>query len=488
MAHTKEFRFDGWTLRCDSGDLVGEGRTVRLRKQSQQVLEALLEYPGEVVMREQLIARLWPRGVVDFEMGLNSAIGRLRRTLDDDADAPRYIETLPRRGYRFIGHVTVACEDGSVAQAPIAEQTFPQRMHRARDRIFLAALCTVALAIAGSAPAPTRWLPLALQDAPAASMQDAAADEHYRLGRYFLARRNAGDLERARERFESAAAIDPGFAQAYAGLASTDWLLAVEGLAPEDAVLPQMRTAANRALALDPDLAEAHMRLALDALRIGRHDLYEMHATRAERAQPDNALLLSESSSEALSNGHFDEGVALARRAVAAEPLTIAYRYNLASALFLAGRYDEAKQVNLDVLALDPSTWADIAGQVLVLQRRFEEALALAKTWPDGIDKYEIEALAYQGLRRRGEADAALAALIGTAGDRDPLRIVEVYAYRGDADAAFGWLAISAGWFRRNQTLPSHELLPWTLRLSPFVASLRDSPRWPEFVAKLGDI
>jgi DNA-binding winged helix-turn-helix (wHTH) protein len=500
MSHAKEIRFDGWTLKCGSGDLVREGRTVRLRKQSQQVLEALLERPGEVVTREQLIARLWPRGVVDFEMGLNSAIGRLRRVLGDDAESPRYIETLPRRGYRFIGNATDACgstanttderEDDAALRPSRAQRSFARDVLLEYRRIGLAAtVAAFALAISGGATIVTKRSPSPAGSATEATSRDVAADERYRLGRYFLARRSEGDLDRARKHFEAAVAIDPDFAQAYAGLASTEWLLAVEGLAPEDATLSHMRAVANRALALDPDLAEAHMRLAMDALKRGQHELYEAHAMRAKRAQPDSALLLSSAASDALSAGRFDESIALARRAVAAEPLALAYRYNLASTLFLAGRYDEAKQVNLDLLELDPSAWTDIAGQVLVLEGKFEQALALVKSWPDGVAKFQIESFAYEGLHRRAEADAALASLIGLARDRDPLRIVEVYAYRGDTDAAFRWMATGADWFDRGKRLPaSTGLMPWALRMSPFVASLRESPGWPELVAKLGDI
>jgi DNA-binding winged helix-turn-helix (wHTH) protein len=500
MSHAKEIRFDGWTLECDSGDLVREGRTVRLRKQSQRVLEALLEHPGEVVTREQLIAKLWPRGVVDFETGLNSAIGRLRRALDDDAESPRYIETLPRRGYRFIGNAiaargfianaTVAREDEAPSRTAFAPREFASGALAKYRRVALAATGAVfALALSGSATIATRRTPLPARHAAEAATRHIAADERYRLGRYFLARRNEGDLDRARKHFEAAVAIDSGFAPAYAGLASADWLLAVEGIVPEDVALPHMRAAADRALALDPDLAEAHMRLAMDALKSGQRELYEAHATRARLAEPDNALLLSDASSDALSQGRFEESIALARRAVAIEPLALAYRYNLASALFLAGRYGEAKQVNLDLVELDPSAWTDIAGQVLVLEGQFEKALALVRASPDGVAKFQIESLAYEGLHRRAEADAALAGLIDVARDRDPLRIVEVYAYRGDTDAALSWLATGTDWFRHNnRLLASPGLMPWALRMSPFVASLRDSPQWSELFAKLGDI
>lgn len=97
--------FDEWALDPGSGELTRRGEHVVLQEQSLQVLQALLAKPGEVVTREELVTRLWPKRVVDFEAGLNAVIRRLRTALHDDADVPRYIETLPRRGYRFIGRV-----------------------------------------------------------------------------------------------------------------------------------------------------------------------------------------------------------------------------------------------------------------------------------------------------------------------------------------------------------------------------------------------
>ena len=106
MSPTADISFDGWTLRGASGELEKDGRRIRLQDQPLQILQALLAAPGEVVPREQLIARLWPKGIVDFETSLNTAVRKLRVALGDDAETPRYIETLPRKGYRFIGTVT----------------------------------------------------------------------------------------------------------------------------------------------------------------------------------------------------------------------------------------------------------------------------------------------------------------------------------------------------------------------------------------------
>ena len=114
-----EIRFDGWTLRTDSGELTRDGSVTRLQEQPLLVLIELLSRPGELVTREQLIARLWPKGVVDFETGLNTVVRKLRVALGDDASTPKYIETIPRRGYRFIGRLEAE------PPAPVAEPEPP---------------------------------------------------------------------------------------------------------------------------------------------------------------------------------------------------------------------------------------------------------------------------------------------------------------------------------------------------------------------------
>ena len=118
MTHPTDISFDGWTLHGASGEVEKDGRRIRLQDQPLQVLLALLAAPGEVVTREQLIARLWPSGVVDFETSLNTAVRKLRVALGDEADTPRYIETLPRKGYRFIARIDAPTLHSPTARLP----------------------------------------------------------------------------------------------------------------------------------------------------------------------------------------------------------------------------------------------------------------------------------------------------------------------------------------------------------------------------------
>ncbi len=98
--------FGPFEVNASAGELLRSGVRVRLSDQPFQILLALLTYPGEVVTREQLREQVWSEGTfVDFEHGLNAAMNKLRRALGDSAENPRYIETVPARGYRFIGAV-----------------------------------------------------------------------------------------------------------------------------------------------------------------------------------------------------------------------------------------------------------------------------------------------------------------------------------------------------------------------------------------------
>jgi len=104
-------RFGIFEADTRSGELHRKGFKVRLQAQPFQVLALLLERPGEVVTRKELTAGLWPDDTfVDFDRGLNKAVNKLREALRDDAEKPRFIETLPQRGYRFIAEVSVSAQ------------------------------------------------------------------------------------------------------------------------------------------------------------------------------------------------------------------------------------------------------------------------------------------------------------------------------------------------------------------------------------------
>jgi DNA-binding winged helix-turn-helix (wHTH) protein len=118
MVHPVEF--GPFRFEVTSGALSRRGTPVRLQPQPARVLAVLVSRPGEVVSRDELRQRIWPEGTyVDFERGLNFAIAHIRAALGDSADAPRYIETIPKRGYRFIAPITPHQAVHEAAAAPM---------------------------------------------------------------------------------------------------------------------------------------------------------------------------------------------------------------------------------------------------------------------------------------------------------------------------------------------------------------------------------
>jgi len=115
------YRFGPYDLSLGDAELRRNGIRLKLQEQPFRILCALLEHPGELVTREQLRQQLWEEGTfVDFEHGLNTAIKKIRDVLNDDADTPRYIETIPRRGYRFLASVETV---GAVLTHPPAAES-----------------------------------------------------------------------------------------------------------------------------------------------------------------------------------------------------------------------------------------------------------------------------------------------------------------------------------------------------------------------------
>jgi DNA-binding winged helix-turn-helix (wHTH) protein/Tol biopolymer transport system component len=146
-------RFGPFELDSQCGELRKNDIRLRLQGQPIQILEMLLARPGELVTREEIQQRLWPADTfVDFDHSLNTAVKKLRQALGDEADAPRYVETLPKRGYRFIGavEITVSREESLASAEATVTMPGPVALpkDRTRRRGWILAACLVTLFIA----------------------------------------------------------------------------------------------------------------------------------------------------------------------------------------------------------------------------------------------------------------------------------------------------------------------------------------------------
>jgi DNA-binding winged helix-turn-helix (wHTH) protein/tetratricopeptide (TPR) repeat protein len=226
-------RFGVFELDADAGELRRQGRMVRLTGQPFKALQLLVSRPGDLVTREELRRHIWDDArFVDFDRSLNFCIAAVRDALGDSARNPRFIETIPRRGYRFIGDVRKD-EDGS--RTPKDGRWKPVFHHYA-----VAAVMLLLLLQGRPAPPPPHTRATAAPDALAAFEQGMAD------------RRQPDDgWRRSLYRFREATRLDPRFAEAHYALADVYLDLADSRLLPPEAALAQARDAAERAVALE---------------------------------------------------------------------------------------------------------------------------------------------------------------------------------------------------------------------------------------------
>ena len=126
LRHTSVVRFGTYEVSPESGELRKAGVKIRVQQQPMKLLEILLEHPGEVVTREELRGRVWAdESFGDFDQAVNIAIAKLRSALGDSAENPRFIETLPKRGYRFIADVSVVDPDARTKRPEAATGDVP---------------------------------------------------------------------------------------------------------------------------------------------------------------------------------------------------------------------------------------------------------------------------------------------------------------------------------------------------------------------------
>jgi DNA-binding winged helix-turn-helix (wHTH) protein/Tfp pilus assembly protein PilF len=341
VATETELQFDGWTVNRLSGETARHGSASRLQPQPLRVLIELYDRAGEVVTREQLVKALWPSGFTDFDNGLNVAVRKLRVALDDVGDAPKYIETLPRVGYRFVG---VRGTQPQPAAKPITRLPTGARFALALT------LAAFVLAIAGA------WWWRRDSEGHVPSVH---AQELYLDGIHQRSRRDINVLSArasAHEKFEAALAEDPAYPQAWAALATSfSSAVHLQVMTPADGV-PKARAAALRAIALDDGLAEGHVTLG---------EIYLKHDRdfAAAKKEFDRALELDDRSSRAWHHlaiwqadlGHVDAALAAMRRARELEPMVLQWSSNQARLLWSARRYDEAVAFLKPLVAANPN-------------------------------------------------------------------------------------------------------------------------------------
>jgi TolB-like protein/cytochrome c-type biogenesis protein CcmH/NrfG len=298
-------------------------------------------------------------------------------------------------------------------------------------------------------------------------------------GRYFLDRRSKENLDKAFGYFDQAIKLDPGYAPAWVGLATAHNRQGNWGYVPVGEGWANGREAVQRALALDPNLAEAHA--VMGDIQAGYDwDWAGADASlkRAQALEPGNVTVVRTTALLARILGHFEEALALSRRAVELDPLGVQSQKMLGRTAWEAGRLDEAVAALKKTLELDPEDSGTHAwlGRVYMAQGHPQEALAEMEFEKHPVWRLYGQALAYHALGRKKESDAALAELIAKYQAPIAFQIAEEYAFRGEADRAFEWL--DRAYAQRDAGLT-------LMKGDPLLKSLEHDPRYAAFLKKM---
>jgi len=308
--------------------------------------------------------------------------------------------------------------------------------------------------------------------------ENTEAHNAYLLGQFYFQRRNIEDFRKSVTHFDEAIRLDPGYALAYTAR-SEAWTVIGDLSGQGQTAWPKARGDAERAVAIAPDLAEAHS--ALGWVRVFTEwkfaeGLKELR--RAKELSPSNPTANDLLSRVLVYVGNITEAEKLAREAIELDPLAFAPPYNLARALWFAGKLDEADAAARKAAELQPSAASTHRYQVFVAIRRGDLAAALREAQLEPDDSYrrfEL-ALAYFARKDYAAADAALAELIDKSRDIAAYQIAQVYAVRGETDKAFEWLQIS---------FDTHDTGMLGLLVDPFFRDLHTDPRYKALVGKM---
>jgi DNA-binding winged helix-turn-helix (wHTH) protein/Tfp pilus assembly protein PilF len=455
VAAETDLQFDGWTVNRVSGEISREGRSARLSQQPLRILIELFDHAGEVVTREQLVKALWPAGIVDFDNGLNVAMRKLRVALDDVGDLPRYIETLPRVGYRFIGK--------RGAEPAAGANTRP----RAGIKLVLGLL-----ALAG-AVALGWWAgidkPVNTQATTPPHVPSVRAQELYLEGLSLRSRRDIEAGRLAQEKFEAAIREDPDYAQAWAAFGEGISVTVVRQLAAPAVGVPKARAAAERALALDDNLVEAHYLMGQIYMDHDKDFVAAQREYERARAINDKAARLWHHYGMWYGQmGQIDEALTALRRARELEPMTLLYAGNYGMLLYEARRYDEAIAFLRPMIEANPKfdqargvlarammATGDLAGALQQLQ---------ARSYP-GVHQSDLGVL-YAKLGRRDDALGEIGRLEqrGREGYGAAYDQALIYTALGDLDRGCEML---------TRAVTDHSILVNWMRLEPALDPLR---------------
>jgi Tfp pilus assembly protein PilF len=314
-----------------------------------------------------------------------------------------------------------------------------------------------------------------------AAHHDPRATEAYLRGMYFYWRRAPGDTGRARASFEETLRVEPRHVRALAWLARVYGVQMSEGTLKYQDAVRMRREAVEAALAIDPDLAMLQMTAAEVALESHDPQRAADHVLRAYALDPNDMMVLSWISNTLGRDQRIEETEAVLRKQLTIDPLSAMLHQNFALFLAAHGHFDEARREFATALEISPGSnpYIDMdLARILIQEKKYGEALQQAQSRLHGFDREQITAMAYDGLGRRADADAIIQRLLASPAIPEVVRVAEIYAHRGDADATFRWMTTAYDRIGPHPWETGNDISLWALLVSPFLRQLDNDPRW----------
>lgn len=517
VSHDAVVRFGVFEADLRSGELRKCGVKVKIQELPFQALKLLVTHPNEVINRDQLRQALWPDDVyVDFDRGVISAINRLRDALGDSAENPVFIETVGRRGYRWIaptlGPTLVASESEfegddapespaqsepasqSSAAQPSAVQVQGMVVDERRSPRWIWFLFAPALVVfvtgavyrishrAGSNSAPASTA----RTSP--SKANREAEDFYLKGRFFWNQRTPDSLNKAVDSFTQAIVHDPTYAPAYVGLADSYDLLREYSVMPAAEAYSRALAAAKKAVELDDSSSEAHASLAFVAFN-GMWDAStaDREFRRAIELNPKNANAHHWYATMLAALGQFPQALQEIESAQAVDPASKAILADKGRILWVAGHIEESMALLQQMEAAEPK---------FISPHRYLRFAYLGNgDYPNYLKELKYEALLTKDPSQMAILDAVeegyasggerglLANLLQEqeqlykAGKLSAYFLAETCGRMGDKQAAMEYLEAAAK--QRAEGLGDVEA-------DPAFKEMRRDPAFREFVVKIG--
>ena len=468
-------RFGTFELDPISGELRRHGRKTRLPNQPFQVLRLLVERAGDLVTREELQRMLWPCDTfVDFEIGLNSAIRQVRAALGDSAKNPVFVETVPRRGYRFLA---TASYSNVSKRVNVWQQVFDGAVTGTtrEPHVALAAAHEVAQKLTGNYQG--RFSP----------GRSANCDfrEAYLRGRYYWNQRTPEAL--LRSYYFLLLALDKKQDSPQNNAALADWYVSAESehLLPPHEAIAYAKVAAARALELQPGLAEVHAclgKIALHECNLRRAHAEFETAARLDPSLVDPILSCALTLSYLARHEEARDCVSHARQLDPVSPRT---HMVAARTAYVAGDYAAAAEESQEALTLQPHSaeasyfFGLSQFQLGSMESALESFVGAARENPSHPAPLSAIATVHAHEGRTADVLKIVNQLIekATRAEVSPYYFVEVYLALGDEEKALGYL-------RRSFDLCLPDIVG--IAVDPWLSPLRPHAAFESMMADLG--